>query len=342
MKANQIKRVLVTAIQNRRRILLVGKPGIGKTSLVKWARDYVSKIIGMQITLITLYGSISDPTDFKGMPCLVNGKAEFIPFGDLEKISNATSLTIVFLDDLGQGANAVQAAQMSFLDKLKDNPNIVILAATNGKGDRANVAGLLEPIKSRFDSIIQMEFCMDTWIADFAVPAVEAGTMPLELIGFNRFRPDLMYSVKPSADLVNGPCPRTVEALGKLMLDNYHPDDQYEAYCGAVGEGYTAELMGYLPIWKKLPSIGQILQDPMGANVPDPIDKSSASIYFAITTALAKKCSDLNFDRICQYAARLPKEAEVMLVTDCIRRVPECKDTMGYIKWECNNKHIMV
>jgi hypothetical protein len=342
MKASGIKRMLVKAILNKGRIILVGKPGLGKTALVKQARTEVSTMLNQDIDMITLYGSISDPTDFKGYPAIIAGKGTFVPFGDLEKIITANRLMILFMDDLGLSMPATQGAMMSLLDKLKDNPNVVVIGATNGRGDRANVSGLLEPVKSRFDSIINMEFSMDDWIADFAIGAVEAGTMPLELVAFNRFRPDLMYSVKPSADLVNGPCPRTVEALGKLMMMDLDTEDQYEAFSGAVGEAYTAELMGFLPVWKKLPSIAQILQDPVGAAIPDSTDKSAASIYFAITAALSKKCSDVNFERICKYAARLPKEAEVMLVTDCIRRVPACKDTMAYIKWESANRNIMI
>jgi hypothetical protein len=336
MKADGIKRMLVKAIQNRARILLVGKPGLGKTALVKWAKQQTGA------DMITLYGSISDPTDFKGMPCIINDKPDFVPFGDLEKIFNTKKLMIVFLDDMGQGANAVQAAQMSFLDKLKGNPNVVIIAATNGRGDRANVSGLLEPVKSRFDSIINMEFDMDVFVNDFCIPEVEAGRMPIELVAFNKFRPQLMYSVKASADLVNGPCPRTVEALGKLCLMDLAEEDKYEAYAGAVGEVYAAEYLGYLPICRKLPSVDGILLNPDAANIPAASEPYAASVYFAISNALARKATDNNFDRIIKFAERLPKEFEVALVKDCLRRAPDCEHTGAYTIWGSKNSSVLM
>jgi hypothetical protein len=336
MKALQIKQLLIAAIKNKTRILLVGKPGLGKTALVKWAVNHENA------DLVTLYGSISDPTDFKGMPCIIDGKPDFVPFGDLEKIFNSQRTMVVFLDDLGQGSNAVQAAQMSFMDRVKDNPNVVIIGATNGRGDRANVSGLLEPVKSRFDSIVNMEFSMEDWIKDFALPEVQANRMPIELVAFNQFRPSLMYSVPPSADLVNSPSPRTIAALGKLMIMNLPVELQYEAYSGAVGEGYATELLGYLPICRKLVKIDSILQDPMGCSIPDHTDPMTASIFFAINNALVKKTTESNFQRVIQFAGRMPKEFELALVTDCIRSNKELTNTAAYIQWGTNNQNILI
>jgi MoxR-like ATPase len=155
MKASNLKVVLTESLKAGLRILIVGQPGMGKSALTNEVKA------DLNYPLYTLYSSISDPTDFKGIPCIVNGEGRILPFEELALILNATSPVIVFLDDFGQGAPAVQAAQMSFLDKCLLNSNIRIVAATNRREDRAGVSGLLEPVKSRFDSIINMEFDMD-------------------------------------------------------------------------------------------------------------------------------------------------------------------------------------
>lgn len=337
MIAKDLKTVLKAAVLNRQRILLVGAPGLGKTALVKQTRKEVETELQHNVDLTALYASVSDPTDFKGFYCIINGKPEIVPFGELERIFNATNLHIVFLDDLGQGPPAVQAAAMSFLDRVKDNPNVVVIAATNRREDRAGVSGLLEPVKSRFDSIIHMEFDMDSWI-EWALNA----NVPIELIAFNKFRPNLMYSQKATADLINGPCPRTVEALGNLLKINLPEHLQYETFTGAVGEAYTAELMGFLPIWKSLPNIDTILLDPMSVKLPDISDKYGPSIFFAVSLALAKKASETNFDSITQFAGRMPSEFAVMLIVDCVKNCPEVQNTAAYIRWQSTNKHILI
>jgi hypothetical protein len=335
MRPSGIKRNLVNCINARRRLLLVGAPGLGKTALVKWAQKETNA------DMTTLYVSISDPTDFKGFYCIINGKPEIMPFGELEKIFNATSLHIVFLDDFGQGAPAVQASAMSFLDRVKENPNVVVIGATNRRQDRANVSGMLEPVKSRFDSILNMDFDMDDW-TEWALEQVTAGTMPLSLVAFNKFRPQLMYATKPSADLVNGACPRTVEALGALMMMDNDPADEYELFCGAVGEGYTAELMGFLPIWKKLPNIDTILLNPDSVVLPPMTDRYAPSIYFAVCNALAKKANENTIERILKFSEKMPAEFAVALVIDCVKQDVEIQNTAAYIKWQSKNKSVLI
>lgn len=337
MKAKSIINVLYKALGKGHRILLVGRPGIGKTALIKK--------VGKQLAypVVVLYSSIADPTDFKGYPCIIDGTPKILAFDELDKILNAIEPVIVFLDDFGQGAPAVQAAQMSFLDRCLDNPNIRIVAATNRREDRAGVSGLLEPIKSRMDSIINMEFDMDEWI-EWALGEVDAGNMPIELVAFNKFR-DLMYSTKPSQDIVNGPCPRTVAALGKLMMDGHAPEDEYEVYSGAVGEGYTAELMGFIPIMRKMPNIDTILMSPESVTLPDENDKYAPAVYFAIMAALAKRANENTIDRIIKFADRIPKtfvEFTVSLIIDCVKSAPEIMNTAAYIAWQSRNKHIII
>jgi MoxR-like ATPase len=213
MRAKQLKEAVKFAIKNKHPLLIKGAPGIGKTDIVTQAcRETKTE-------LIISHPVVSDPTDFKGLPFPVKGqmKATFLPFGDLLKLIDADKPTAFFLDDLGQATASVQAAAMQLLlarriNGHKVSDQVVFLAATNRRQDRAAVQGILEPVKSRFSAIVELEVVNDDWV-DWAI----AQQMPVELIAFIRFRPQLLHDFKPTADISNTPNPRTVAAVGKMM-----------------------------------------------------------------------------------------------------------------------------
>ena len=76
MKATKLIKVLAKAIEAGEPVLIKGAPGIGKSDIVKQA----CKLVGAK--LIVAHPVVSDPTDFKGMPAIVDGVATFLPFGE--------------------------------------------------------------------------------------------------------------------------------------------------------------------------------------------------------------------------------------------------------------------
>src|SRR5260221_390566 len=77
-------------------VLISGPPGIGKSALA----ETLAKRRGWR--LITSQPVISDPTDFKGLPFVVDGHAEFLPFGDLLDLIGTDVETLWHFDDLIQ------------------------------------------------------------------------------------------------------------------------------------------------------------------------------------------------------------------------------------------------
>src|SRR2546427_166951 len=81
MRPSQLRALLVTAFKHRRKVLVKGPPGGGKSDIVSQAADEV------QADLLISHPAVSDPTDYKGMPAILpDGRAEFLPFGDLNKL----------------------------------------------------------------------------------------------------------------------------------------------------------------------------------------------------------------------------------------------------------------
>lgn len=307
MNAQQLASRLSVLLPAGKPVLIVGQPGIGKTDIV----HQVAQRIGYDLWIG--HPAVADPTDFKGMPALVNGSAEWLPYGDLRALLNAKRPTIAFLDDLGQAPAAVQAAVMQLIGARRVNGHIlpdcvVFVAATNRRQDKAGVAGLLEPVKSRFATILQLEPDIDSW----SQWALAAG-LPIEVIQWARFRPDCLVDFKPTADIVNSCCPRTLAHCAdsvRLGLTDR------ETIAGSIGDARALELVAFLAVWRKLPDPDAVLLDPSSAIVPtDP-----ATLY-AITGALAGRATLGNGARVLQYAERLPEAFNVLLTLDARRRV---------------------
>lgn len=209
MTPSELQELLALAIPNRFPTLVTGAPGIGKSDIIAQA----TKDAGAE--LIITHPVVSDPTDYKGLPFASSGEAHFLPFADLKRLIDAKVPTNFFIDDFGQAPSAVQAAIMQLLLARRVNDHkvsdfVTFTSATNRKQDRAAVAGILEPVKSRFMTIVELECSTDDWVRW----ALTNG-MPIELIAFIRYRPDLLHNFEPSKDLVNTPSPRTVAAVGK-------------------------------------------------------------------------------------------------------------------------------
>lgn len=326
MTPSQLERFLAFTIANKLPVLITGKPGIGKSDIVAKA----AKSAGAR--LIISHPVVSDPTDYKGLPFASNGEAHFLPYADLKELIHATSLTVFFLDDLGQAPAAVQAACMQLLLAREINGHkisdyVVFIAATNRKQDKAAVAGLLEPVKSRFASIVELEVNTDDWVKW----ALTDGNMPTELIAFIRFRSDLLDAFEPTKEIVNSPCPRTVAFVGKLQTAGVPHDLQRAAFTGAAGEAFSTEYSAFLDIFKDLPNIDKILMAPDTVPVPN-----EPAVLYAISGALASRITDTTANNAFSYIKRLPPEFSVACVKDTITRNPNIVHTKAHIDWQVN------
>ncbi|MPW11773.1 ATP-binding protein, partial [Paraburkholderia sp. CNPSo 3155] len=199
VSASQLRELLITYIPARLPVLVTGAPGIGKSDIVAQAAQETGH------DLLISHPVVEDPTDSKGLPFPDGNVARFLPFGDLERALRATTPLLWFLDDLGQASPAVQAAKMQLLLARRIGEHalpdcVTFVAATNRRNDNAGVSGILDPVISRFATVVELE----PSIADWTDWAARTG-VPAELIAFLRFRPDLLSVKKTARDIENAP-----------------------------------------------------------------------------------------------------------------------------------------
>ena len=330
MRPKELSRFLSFAFPAKENVLIKGKPGIGKSDIVaKAAAD-------ADFELIISHPVVSDPTDYKGMPFVRNNVADFLPFGELNKIIEANKPTVYFLDDLGQASPSVQAACMQLLlarriNNFKVSDHVTFVAATNRKEDKAGVSGILEPVKSRFASIVDLNVSTDDW-CEWAV----INNMPHELISFLRFRPDLLdKDVPPSKDIVNNASPRTVAALGRLQSKGVPIDLRFEVFKGAAGEGFTTEYLAYLANFSQLPTIQQIIADPDSIYI-----SSDPSVLFALSGLVSSKINKDNCEPLIKFVERFPVEIQVATIKNMTGNPVLCNKAIA--GWFVRNANVFL
>jgi hypothetical protein len=343
MRAKDLMKALTFAIVNKFPMLITGSPGIGKSDIVEQAKDAASAILNCVVELILSHPVTSDPTDYKGLPALIRSKiagnddeAHFLPFNDLKRLIDATVPTIFFIDDFGQAPPAVQAACMQLLlarriNGFKVSDSVIFIACTNRQQDKAGVSGLLEPVKSRFASIIELEVNIDDW-CEWAI----THNMPETLTSFIRWRPELLNAPNPSKDIVNTPNPRTVAYVGKLQNAGCPEELQYEIFKGAAGEAFSAGYTAFLTFYKDLPDFEQIFNTPKKALVP-----TEPGVLYAITGAIATRITKENVENAFVYLQRLPIEIMICAVKDTILRNKEIAKTKAFIDWASKNTSLI-
>lgn len=327
LQTDGVTELLSKAIIKRRPVLVAGAPGIGKTQIVK----QVAANLGHEV--IFSHPAVSDPTDFKGLPWFdTKGKsADFYPIGEFAQALAATEPTIWFFDDLAQAPEAVQAACMQlFLERRVGShvlPDCVtFVACTNGRAHRAGARGLLEPVKSRFVTIVELIPDYVSWRRW----AVNAG-VPVMLIAYLGFCPERLSQFLPSADLTNSPNPRTWEHVAQIEELGLSEEVESTCIAGAVGTEAASEYLAFRKLHASLVNVDDILTRPDKAPIP-----TNPSELYAVSIALAGRTNAQNFAQVAKYVKRMADakhgEFAVLTVRSATDRDPKLVHTDTYVR----------
>jgi hypothetical protein len=97
---------------------------------------------------------------------------------------------------------------------------------------------------------------------------------------------------------------------------------------GTVGPAATAELVGFLRLFRQLPSIDEILLTPETAPLPD-----DPSAQIAIATALGRAMSDQSITKGTKYLDRMPTEMRVLAMRDAAARDRAITHTPEFVRF---------
>ncbi len=353
LRPKQLTELIRIVLAAREPLCVTGKPGVGKTEIIKLACEqmHLDKPVKTRIEECTLckrgvihgmhllitHPVVDEPIDYKGLPFAINGEADFLPYGNLKLMLSVEEPLAVLADDFGQAMDGVQKAWMQlFLERsINGQPiseHVTFLIATNRKKDRAGVSGILEPVKSRFTTIVELETHLDDWV-EWALE----NSMPNELIAFINYRPALLDNFEATAEITNSACPRTVANAGRLMKLNLPRGIEHEAYTGAAGHAFAAEFTGFLRIWRDLPDPDYCLANPKKVAIP-----TEPAVLYALSGAVAAKTTKKLMPNLIELSERMPEEYGVRTVWWASIQNKDLQNTTAFHAWVKNHADVVL
>lgn len=325
MNLNNARATVSAYLDADQPVFLWSPPGTGKSDLVRDIADERG------LPLIDFRAVLRDPVDMRGLPAIVDGQARWLPPSDLPNVERDGKEGILFLDELNAAPAAVQAACFGLILDRKVGeyrlpPGWRIIAAGNRQSDRAAAQRMPTALANRLAHVD-----IDPDVDTFTAWANKHDISPI-VVAFIRFRPGMLH-VMEGSDLRAFPTPRAWASVSKIA--SAPPQLRLGLVTGLVGEGAAAEFEGFVRVYSTLPSLDQVIAHPETTPVP-----SEPAARFAIAAGLGRKAKTENFAAIMTYIRRLPREFEVMMAVDAVRRDAKLAETKAFQDWAVRNQDV--
>ncbi|MEA3410216.1 MAG: MoxR family ATPase [Pseudomonadota bacterium] len=312
-------------------VMLWGPPGVGKSQMV-------AQVAGRhEVPVIDIRLSQMEPSDLRGIPFRVGESVEWAVPSMLPDEKRHGAQGVLFLDEITSAAPSVSAAAYQLiLDRRLGHYSVpegwAIFAAGNRQGDRGVTYTMPSPLANRF-SHYEVETHLDDWVSWAYGNGIDE-----RVIGFLRFRPDLLFDFDPAHNPVAFPSPRSWEFAHRALQKFLDRGDLLSgALQACVGPAAGVELGAFVASLDQMPDLEAILRGEE-VSVPEEID-----LQYAVATALVGRAirvrdtgqAEETYSRILEYARLFPqREMGVMMVSDMHRAIGEALfQAPGFSAW---------
>ena len=301
-------------------VMLWGPPGVGKSQMVAQIGA------GHDVPVIDIRLSQMEPSDLRGIPFRTGEHVEWATPAILPDAMRHGQKGILFLDEITSAPPSVSAAAYQLiLDRRLGEYEVpdgwAIFAAGNRQGDRGVTYTMPAPLANRF-SHFEFETNLDDWVAWAYANGIDE-----RVIGFLRFRPELLFDFDPAHNPVAFPSPRSWEFAHRgLQKFGKQPALLQGTLQACVGPAAGVEIHAFVNSLDQMPDLDGIVEGTETA-VPQEIDLQYAVAAALVGRAIrAKEGPDTNrvIGNILRYARNFPqREMGVMLVSDMHRAIGE-------------------
>jgi hypothetical protein len=326
MKPSRVLDVLSRLFETPWPVFLWGPPGVGKSSIVRQAAR------ARGVPLLDVRASLLDPTDLRGIPAVVEGRAQwcppsFLPGGD-------DPAGILFFDELNAAPPLVQASLYQLtLDRRVGEYELPVgwrmVAAGNRAEDRSVTFRMPAALANRF---IHLDFEAD--FEDWRTWAVSESLHPL-VIGFVSTRRELLLNL---GNTDRGfPTPRAWQMVSDALQALGNPLEAADVLLGIVGEGAATEFLAYARNSLSEEAITAILDNPITAELPARLGDLYALLAYIASRAREKAIVEAAGVLI----GRLSPELGVLLIRDLLRADPLFSRHRAYRDFVARHKDLL-
>lgn len=299
-------------------VMLWGPPGVGKSQIV------TQIAVSHAVPVIDIRLSQMEPSDLRGIPFRVGEHVEWAVPSMLPDAQRHGVEGILFLDEITSAPPSVSAAAYQLiLDRRLGAYQVptgwAIFAAGNRQGDRGVTYSMPAPLANRF-SHFEFDTNLDDWVAWAYANGIDE-----RVIGFLRFRPELLFDFDPSHNPVAFPSPRSWEFAHRALAKfGDHAALLTGSLQACVGPAAGIELAAFVENLDKLPDIDAIVRGDK-VSVPKEVD-----LQYAVAAALVGRAirarkdgnAQETYGHIIDYAGSFPqREMGVMLISDMHRAI---------------------
>lgn len=295
-------------------------PGMGKSALMRQVCN------NLQLHLIDHRMSTSEPTDMSGLPWISDGLARFMPFEELFPLESTplvpnTQGWMLFLDEFNSAPRSVQAAAYKLLlDKAvgqhKLHSNVCITLAGNLDTDGAITNAIGTALQSRVVHL-KMRFDWNQFLEDVLL----AQGFSQEIIAFLSWKNEYANDFKRDHLGDTYACPRTWEFMDRLIKSGGGiKEEKIPLYAGTITSGIAVEFVQFIQVYKNIPELRTIINDPQGCPLP-----SDSSLRWAVISKLMSDVTEDILGPVYTYVKRFGFEFRMLFSRGLVSTKPELR-----------------
>jgi hypothetical protein len=257
--------------------MIWGNPGGGKTSTVK----FLGKTLGESTEIRS--GNKSDPTDFSGIPYLIDGKGEdgekSLKFSEPKyvQIMKNNPYGILFFDEITTCSPVIQVALLSIIQDCQfgefEIPKTIYRVAAGNYNNITGTHNMSLALMNRFCHIfyeMDIDFFMDGFVSDFKNNEkakingkeqiiINENKYRLAVANFVKEKPNYLDAFPADGAISNPlefayPTPRSWEMVVKILsvLDENEPEYKEELVKGCIGDAAGKLFIEFIKKYKGL------------------------------------------------------------------------------------------